>query len=102
MLFVRDEAQVETEEIKARYESKSSGLGDRFTNALEETYQYLCRTPFYQMRKNIFRHAQPRSQQEVGALALKEDILSSGRRESITVLPPRESRNERFGIIRSH
>jgi len=57
-LVVRDEAQDETEAIKAWYESKSPGLGDRFTDALEETYKHLRSTPYHQLRKGIYRHAQ--------------------------------------------
>lgn len=57
-LFVRDEAQEETEEIRKWYEAKDPGLGDRFIDALEETYKGLRSTPFYQVRKNIYRHVQ--------------------------------------------
>jgi plasmid stabilization system protein ParE len=57
-LTVRDEAQGETEEIRAWYESKSPGLGDRFVDALEEAYKHIRGNPFYQVRKSIYRYAQ--------------------------------------------
>lgn len=57
-LKVRDEAQVETEQIKAGYDDYSPGLGDRFVDALEAAYRHIQEFPIYQIRKGIYRHAQ--------------------------------------------
>lgn len=56
VLFVRDEAQDETEEIRKWYEAQSAGLGVRFVDALEKTYRSLCDTPYYQVRKDVYRY----------------------------------------------
>ncbi|MBS1938834.1 MAG: type II toxin-antitoxin system RelE/ParE family toxin [Bacteroidetes bacterium] len=56
VLVVRDEAQEETEQIKAWYGSQRVGLDDRFVAALEKTYKGLLEAPFYQVRKNVFRY----------------------------------------------
>ena len=57
-LKVRDEAQEETEQIKAWYEKQSPGLGDRFVVALETAYRHIQEYPIYQLRKGIYRYAQ--------------------------------------------
>ncbi len=56
-LVVRDEAQDETEEIKAWYEAQHEGLGERFTEALEAAYKHIQLLPNHQVRYGIYRHA---------------------------------------------
>lgn len=49
-------AQEEVEEIRAHYEGLKSGLGDRFTEALDSTYAVLRRNPYFQIKRGNYRH----------------------------------------------
>lgn len=59
-LEVQPEATEEVSEIYAYYESQSRGLGDQFLLALTACYVALQTNPFYQRRKDVFRHTMVR------------------------------------------
>jgi len=54
-LHVRQDALDEDEEIRAWYEERSGGLGERFLIALDSCFEDLIKSPLLQMRKEPFR-----------------------------------------------
>ena len=56
-LEVRQAALDEAEAIRSWYEEQQAGLGERFTNALNECFNELRHQPYLQVRKEPFRYA---------------------------------------------
>lgn len=57
-LTVQPEAQAEIEAIRDVLETERAGLGDRFVDALAETFGYIRQFPAgFQLRRGRYRHA---------------------------------------------
>ncbi|MCO5274579.1 MAG: type II toxin-antitoxin system RelE/ParE family toxin [Flavobacteriales bacterium] len=55
-LVVRDEAQEEIEAIADWYDAQRPGLGQRFSDELENALKQLRTNPHHQVRKGVYRY----------------------------------------------
>lgn len=51
-ILVTPNAYLDTLEGIDWYDSQSTGLGERFYNAIQKQYDILCQNPFFQIRHN--------------------------------------------------